>query len=124
VPVIVSGGLRSAERACRAYEESGAAAVMIARGALGYPWIFGELAGSGGEQPSRDEMITELRWVLDRAERHWGPDRAARNLRKLYPWYLERLGISGPQADAYQRTEAVDEVRRMLAALDPAPLAT
>src|SRR5690606_32240212 len=38
IPVIISGGLRNAERARRAYAESGADAVMIARGGLGYPW--------------------------------------------------------------------------------------
>src|SRR6478672_1429831 len=40
VPVIVSGGLKSAEAALRAYEESAADAVMIARGSLGNPWLF------------------------------------------------------------------------------------
>ena len=45
VPVIVSGGLATAEKARAAYRESGAAAVMIARGALGNPWIFEELTG-------------------------------------------------------------------------------
>ena len=45
VPVIVSGGLGSAEAARRAYRESGADAVMIARGSLGWPWIFEELTG-------------------------------------------------------------------------------
>ena len=37
VPVIISGGLASAEAARRAYEESRAAAVMIARGSFGNP---------------------------------------------------------------------------------------
>ena len=45
VPVIVSGGLKSAEAAEFAYRESGADAVMIARGALGNPWVFEELTG-------------------------------------------------------------------------------
>ena len=43
VPVIVSGGARSADAARRAYELSGADAVMIARGSLGNPWLFAEL---------------------------------------------------------------------------------
>ena len=43
--MIVSGGLDTAEAARRAYLESGADAVMIARGALGNPWIFEELTG-------------------------------------------------------------------------------
>ena len=118
VPMIVSGGLRSAESARRAYEQSGADAVMIARGALGYPWIFAELTGRRGHAPTPEEILDELRWVLEQAEHHWGAGRAARNLRKLYPWYLERLGLGGADADAYQRTDTLDEVRRMLAHLE------
>jgi nifR3 family TIM-barrel protein len=114
VPMIISGGLSSAEAARHAYEESRAAAVMIARGGLGSPWIFEELTGERTSPPTHQEIITELRWVLDRGEEHWGPERAARNLRKFYPWYLEQLGISGPEADAYQRTESIDDVRAML----------
>jgi tRNA-dihydrouridine synthase B len=122
VPVIVSGGVRTAEQARRAYEESGADAVMVARGALGYPWVFEELRGCRTEPPTSEEIIAELEWVLDRGERHWGAERASRNLRKFYPWYLERLGVSGRAADAFQRTESLDEVRTMLSALaDGAP---
>src|SRR4051794_3774548 len=40
VPVIVSGGLSSAAAARHAYQASGAAAVMVARGSLGNPWVF------------------------------------------------------------------------------------
>ena len=29
---------------------------------------------------------------MDRAVEHLGPERAARYLRKFYPWYMERLG--------------------------------
>jgi tRNA-dihydrouridine synthase B len=120
VPVIISGGLRTAEAATRAYEESGADAVMIARGALGNPWIFGELTGLRDEPPTKEEIVAELERVIADAERHWGPERAARNLRKFYPWYVERLGITGPEADAFQRTDTLDEVRGMLARLDAA----
>ena len=46
VPLIISGGLDSAEGARHAYEASRADAVMIARGSLGNPWIFEELTGA------------------------------------------------------------------------------
>jgi tRNA-dihydrouridine synthase B len=114
VPVIISGGLRSADAARRAYAESGADAVMIARGALGRPWIFEELTGTRAEPPSPQQVIAELEWVIEQGAEHWGPERASRNLRKFYPWYLEQLGITGAEADAYQRTDSLDEVRQML----------
>jgi tRNA-dihydrouridine synthase B len=120
-PVIVSGGLATAERARRAYLESEADAVMIARGALGNPWIFQELTGRRARPPSQQEIVRELLWTLERAEGHLGRRRAARYARKLYPWYLERLGVSGSDADAFQRTEDLDEVRGMVAALAKAP---
>jgi nifR3 family TIM-barrel protein len=121
VPVIISGGLRSARAARHAYEESGADAVMIARGGLGSPWIFEELTGRRIAGPTREEVVAELQWVLDRGEQHWGPERASRNLRKFYPWYLERLGITGANADAYQRTDTLDDVRALLSGI-PASL--
>jgi tRNA-dihydrouridine synthase B len=127
IPVIVSGGLRTAGAARRAYTESGADAVMIARGALGNPWIFEELTGVRREPPTPAEVLAELDRVLGDAERHWGRERAARNLRKFYPWYLERLGITGAAADAFQRTDSLEAVRLLLADIDsvtaaPAPV--
>jgi tRNA-dihydrouridine synthase B len=115
VPVIVSGGLDSAEAARRAYEQSGAAAVMIARGSLGNPWIFEQLTGTRAGPPGRDEMVAELLWVIDRAEEHMGPDRAARYLRKFYPWYLERLDADRAATEALQRSEDLQAARSLVA---------
>jgi tRNA-dihydrouridine synthase B len=114
VPVIISGGLDSAEAARQAYETSGADAVMIARGSLGNPWIFEELIGSRVAAPQREEIVAELRWVMDRAEEHLGPDRAARYLRKFYPWYLERLDADRVTTEAFQRSEDLDQARRLV----------
>jgi tRNA-dihydrouridine synthase B len=119
VPVIVSGGLDDAESARRAYEESGAAAVMIARGSLGNPWIFEELTGRRTEPPDPDVMVAELLWVIDRAEEHMGPERAARYLRKFYPWYLERLDAGRELTDALQRSDDLDAARDLVRGMAP-----
>jgi tRNA-dihydrouridine synthase B len=94
VPVIVSGGLSSDKRALRAFDESGAAAVMLARGALGNPWLFGRLLGTYEGEPAPHEVLEELEWVIDCAEEHLGVERAGRYLRKFYPWYAEHLQLT------------------------------
>jgi nifR3 family TIM-barrel protein len=120
VPVIVSGGLSDAAAARAAYEQSGAAAVMIARGSLGNPWLFEELTGARAEPPSREEVVTELLWVIDRAEEHLGAERAERYLRKFYPWYTERLQAPSEVVDELQRSADLDRARHLIAALpDP-----
>jgi tRNA-dihydrouridine synthase B len=113
-PVIVSGGLQSADAARRAYRESGADAVMIARGSLGWPWIFEELTGQRTEPPSRDEVIDELLWVIDQAEDHMGAKRAERYLRKFYPWYLDRLDAPREVTEELQRRADLDRARELL----------
>ncbi|HXF32767.1 MAG TPA: tRNA-dihydrouridine synthase [Solirubrobacterales bacterium] len=116
VPVIVSGGLSSAAAARQAYEESGADAVMIARGSLGNPWVFEELTGRRAAPPSRAEVADELLWVLDRAEEHMGPERAERYLRKFYPWYFEGIGASKEVRDELQRSADLARARQLIEA--------
>lgn len=124
VPVIVSGGLRDAEAARRAYAESGAAAVMIARGGLGNPWVFEELTGRRLEPPRREEVVEELLWTIDRAEEHLGTDRATRYLRKFYPWYVGPLDAPSEVADELQRSADLPRARVLVASLlDPAAVA-
>jgi tRNA-dihydrouridine synthase len=122
VPVIVSGGLKSAGAARRAYAESGADAVMIARGSLGNPWVFEELTGRRAEPPQREEIVAELLWVVDRAEEHLGSERAGRYLRKFYPWYMGSLRAPPELADELQRSADLTRARRLIGDLAaPAP---
>ena len=94
IPVIISGGLSDEENTLKAFERSGAAAAMLARGSLGNPWRFERLLGLRDVAPTRDEVADELRWVIARAEEHLGVERAGRYLRKFYPWYSETMGLT------------------------------
>ena len=121
-PVILTGGLHTPEAVRAAYEHTGAAAVMLARGSMGNPWLFEQVLGLREEEPGEDEILDELAWIMDRVEEHLGPDRAGRYLRKFYPWYVERLGAGKALQQALQRTDAVDEARALLAGARPVAL--
>jgi tRNA-dihydrouridine synthase B len=114
VPVLISGGLRSAELARAAFEQTGAAAVLLARGSLGNPWLFSELVGERDQEPTRDEILAEVDWVLERAVEHMGEERANRYLRKFYPWYIERMG--GSRHDQAVLQEALQQAPSTAAA--------
>jgi tRNA-dihydrouridine synthase len=117
VPVIVSGGMQGADHIRWVFEHTGCEAVMLARGALGNPWLFARMLGAREQEPTRDEVLAELFWVMDRAVEHLGPDRAGRYLRKFYPWYVERLGEGKALQEALQRTSTVADARTTLAGM-------
>jgi tRNA-dihydrouridine synthase B len=112
-PVILTGGLHTVEDVEAAYERTGAAAVMLARGSLGNPWLFEQLLGlrDADVAPDADEILAEWRWVVDRAEEHLGPERAGRYLRKFHPWYVERLDAGKELHTRMQQTSSVAEAR-------------
>ncbi len=113
-PVILTGGLQDVASVQAAFEHTGAAAVMLARGCLGNPWLFEQVLGLRGSEPTRTEILDELDWVMDRAVEHLGADRGGRYLRKFYPWYVTKLGEGTALQQALQRTDTVDEARVVL----------
>ena len=124
VPVIVSGGMAGAEHIRWVHEHTGAAAVMLARGALGNPWLFEEVLGRRAPgPPTREEIVAEWLWVLERAAEHLGPDRAVRYLRKFHPWYVERAGAPKSVQDALQRAESLEAQRAVIEGLRSPELA-
>ena len=115
--MIISGGLESAEAARRAYRESGADAVMIARGSFGWPWIFEELTGQRTEPPSRAEIAASCSGSSTGPRSTSASERASRYLRKFYPWYLDRLDAPPEVADELQRSSDLDRARELIGAL-------
>jgi tRNA-dihydrouridine synthase B len=114
VPVLISGGLQTAEAVRGAFERTGAAGVLLARGSLGNPWLFEQVLGRRAGEPGREEILDELDWVIDCAVEHVGEDRATRYLRKFYPWYVERLGGGKALQGALQTAPSLAAARELL----------
>ena len=101
IPVIGNGDVFSGEDANRMLAETGCDLVMIARGALGNPWIFRDaLAIWRGEEvppaPTLEEKVRMMRIHLDRMLAEKGEYAAVREMRKHAGWYLK--GVHGAAA--------------------------
>ena len=114
VPVVLSGGLRTPQRAREAFAQTGAAAIALARGSLGNPWLFSQLLSGTEREPTRAEVLDEVDFILDGAVEHLGEERANRYLRKFYPWYIERLGGGKELQNALQRAPTLADARALL----------
>jgi tRNA-dihydrouridine synthase B len=87
-PVIASGDV-DGRAAALSLLEGGAAAVMLARHALGRPWLFAEILGAAS--PSRDECLAEVRLFSGDVMLQMGP-RSVGYLRQFWPRY-RRAGL-------------------------------
>jgi tRNA-dihydrouridine synthase B len=123
VPVLVSGGLHTAELAQSAFERTGAAAVQLARGTFGNPWLFEEVLGVRTDPPSAGEIVAELEWIMDRAVEHLGAERANRYLRKFYAWYIDRLDGGKVLQAAMQTAPTIERARDLIQPEQPLPRA-
>jgi tRNA-dihydrouridine synthase B len=123
VPVVVSGGLSEDAKVVRAFEESGADAVMLARGSFGNPWLFARLLGRYHGMPETREVVDELEWVIERAEEHLGAERAGRYLRKFYPWYADTLGLTKRERQPLVTAPTTSDARAALSAIAGVALA-
>jgi tRNA-dihydrouridine synthase B len=124
VPVIASGDVTSREKALTVLEQTGAAAVMVARGAQGNPWALREIAEGEGFRPTREEVVAELVVFIREAVRELGEQRAVGFLKKFYGWYLGHGRFPKPFKQELVQLRTTDEVvtRLFAAAPDAAPL--
>lgn len=111
IPVIGNGDVFSGEDANRMLRETGCDMVMIARGALGNPWIFRDAAAlwrgePKPEPPTPAEKIAMMMEHIDRLSGEKGEYAAVREMRKHVGWYLK--GIRGSAAVRRQVNEITD----------------
>lgn len=112
IPIIGNGDLFTAELARQRLRESGCAAVMIGRGALGNPWIFEQLRSSSARPPTaqdRWQLVAEhLRAHL---AHHGETARAVRAFRQHLMWYAH--GLRGAAAFRRQVSRITEFVAQM-----------
>jgi nifR3 family TIM-barrel protein len=119
VPVVASGDIVSRARAQSVLATTGAAAVMVGRGAQGNPWALREIVEGDASAPSREEVAAELVLFVRETVRELGERRASGFLKKFYGWYLGRGRFPKPFKQELLRLESTAEVERRLLAAAP-----
>lgn len=92
MPVIGNGDAFDADAARRMLAETGCAAVMVGRGALGDPWIFRRLVNNDAFVPRPAERFRVVRQHLDAHLAFVGDElRAIKRFRQHLMWYARGL---------------------------------
>lgn len=136
VPILGNGDIWSAEDALRMVRETGCDGVVVGRGCLGRPWLFGDLAAAfraeRGEQSwdSVREATAKpsLGFVMQAMRRHTellieffegDADRACRDIRKHVAWYFKGYGVGGDTRRALAAVESLDQMDAIFETMDP-----
>ena len=128
VPVLGNGDIWSAEDADRMMAETGCDGVVVGRGCLGRPWLFGDLAralGGPGAAPAQPVDAT-LGFVAAAFRRHAellveffdDEDRGCRDIRKHVAWYFKGYPVGGELRASLATASSLAEIDDLLATLD------
>ena len=96
IPVVASGDMFTAEAAKKMLDTTGCAGVVMARGALGNPWIFPETkayldTGIVPPRPSIKEITGIMRDHLEQCVEFYGEPTSVKIFRKFFIWYTKGL---------------------------------
>jgi nifR3 family TIM-barrel protein len=125
VPVLGNGDIWSAEDALRMVDETGCDGVVVGRGCLGRPWLFGDLAAAfRGEtlkaQPTLGEVAAAYRRHAELLIEFFEDEgRACRDIRKHVAWYFKGYSVGGELRAALATSSSLDEIDELLSTLDP-----
>ncbi|OGV45567.1 MAG: hypothetical protein A2017_12190 [Lentisphaerae bacterium GWF2_44_16] len=96
IQVIANGGVMNYENWLEIREKTGCGSVMLARGAMGNPWIFSEINNhSAYSPPTVAELAGEMERHVGHIIEYYGETLAMRISRKIILDYLRGRGFSG-----------------------------
>ena len=124
MPVIGNGDVCDWRSTRRMFHATGCDGIMVARGALGNPWVFREILADLRQDPLPDRPGAQERRAMIRRHvalyvEHVGPERTCREIRKHLLWYFRetpgekilrrRLGSMETIDDVHQAIDAAIE---------------
>jgi nifR3 family TIM-barrel protein len=133
VQVLGNGDIWSAADAIRMMRETGVDGVVVGRGCLGRPWLFGDLQKAFDEyrrDPNSNAAIDliqpNLGQVADAFKRHAellveyfeNEDHACRDIRKHVAWYFKGYPVGGDFRAKLAQVQSLNHMDEILSELD------
>ena len=134
VPILGNGDIWSADDAARMMAQTGCDGVVVGRGCLGRPWLFGQLADRLSGRQVRP--TPDLAGVIATYRRHaqllveaFGDYVGCREIRKHHAWYLKGFRVNRIVRSGLGQVSSLAEIDDLLALIDidqphPEPMAT
>ncbi|WP_052852351.1 tRNA dihydrouridine synthase DusB [Streptomyces avicenniae] len=126
IPVLGNGDIWSAADAVRMVRETGCDGVVVGRGCLGRPWLFGDLVAAFDGRGEDAYARPSLREVADVMLRHarllgeWLEDeaRGVIDFRKHVAWYTKGFSVGSELRRRLAVSASLDELATLLAEAD------
>ncbi|MGY1451676.1 tRNA dihydrouridine synthase DusB [Streptomyces sp. SS8] len=124
IPVLGNGDIWSADDAVRMMRETGCDGVVVGRGCLGRPWLFGDLVAACEGRPERAEpTLGEVAAVMLRHARllgEWLEDeaRGVIDFRKHVAWYTKGFPVGSEMRRKLAVASSLAELEDLLGELD------
>jgi tRNA-dihydrouridine synthase B len=119
IPVIANGDVSTGEAAAQVFELTGCDGVMIGRGALGDPWVFGRIAEY--LTTGRVLALPTVSEKLDAAREHavllrglLGEKRASKEMRGHLVWYVKGMPGAPRLRERLMTTKSIEEIEEVL----------
>lgn len=122
-PVLGNGDIWTAQDALRMVAMTGADGVVVGRGCLGRPWLFGQLAAAFEHRPipgdpRLDEVLATLRRHAQLLVDDHGEDKGCRDIRKHMAWYLKGFSVRQQVRQSLAMVTSLAELDALLAQID------
>ncbi|MFI9718401.1 tRNA dihydrouridine synthase DusB [Streptomyces sp. NPDC052396] len=125
IPVLGNGDIWSAEDAVRMMRQTGCDGVVVGRGCLGRPWLFGDLVAAfepDGTGPAAPTLREVARVMLRHAELlgQWleNEERGVIDFRKHVAWYTKGFSVGSEARKKLAVASTLAELDALLSELD------
>lgn len=136
IPVLGNGDIWSGTDAVRMMDETGCDGVVVGRGCLGRPWLFGDLERSISAylEGATVEQVANISYaqpklgeVVEAFKRHArllveffdSEEHGCRDIRKHVAWYFKGYPVGGELRSAMTRVTTLEELDALVDVLDP-----